>query len=46
MRIRSIRWKQYTTPEAKRACAEWLRGKGYMPLPMIGDHWLVRRAWG
>jgi hypothetical protein len=45
MRPHSIRWKPHTPLAAKRACAEWLRGKGYMPIPLIGDHWLVRREW-
>jgi hypothetical protein len=40
----SIRWRQYTPPEAKRQCAEWLRGRGYMPLPVTGDIWIVRKA--
>jgi hypothetical protein len=45
MRPHSIRWKPHTPLAAKRACAEWLRGKGYMPIPRNRHHWAIKRAY-
>lgn len=49
MRLRCIRWRRdavVAQPEARRACAAWLRSQGYAVTVLFGELWLVSaRGW-
>jgi hypothetical protein len=46
LRLRRIYWRSTATPDARRACAEWLRGRGLMPISIVAPKWRqASHAW-
>jgi len=46
LRLRRIYWRPTAPADARKACAEWLKGRGLMPVSIVAPAWRqASHAW-